>query len=152
MWSPDVELQAEIEERSMPEPNTGCWLWMHRATALGYPQMSGDGGYAHRASYRAFNGPLADRDVVRHRCDTPRCVNPDHLLVGTQGDNLADMRARQRNARGSRHGLSKLKDKDIYEIRALRERNLTYAQIGEAVGISQSMVGFIVTGKNWRHL
>jgi len=81
--------------------NTGCWLWAGSVTGGGYgrAKIGGRAGrdyYAHRASYVAFVGPLAEGEVVRHRCDTPTCVNPAHLLAGSQADNILDAWTRGR--------------------------------------------------------
>jgi hypothetical protein len=91
----DHALQTRIEHKSTPEPNSGCWLW-----------DSGNGGYgtirldknvpAHRASYAAFVGEIPNGMVVRHKCDTPACVNPDHLTLGSHRENTIDAHRRRR--------------------------------------------------------
>jgi hypothetical protein len=87
----------------------GCWIWTGATVDGGYGQFSlGRDGYAsvvqqaHRWSYEHFVGAIPDGMCVLHRCDTPACVNPEHLFLGTQSDNMADMRAkgRGRNAAG----------------------------------------------------
>ena len=88
------------------DPNTGCWLWAGRMSGNGYGQASGRRGKpAHRLSYESRHGPIPPGMVIMHRCDTPLCVNPAHLRVGTQADNVRDMyikgrwcRARRREA------------------------------------------------------
>jgi hypothetical protein len=83
-----------------PEPNSGCWIWFRGCTKAGYGQITvghKDKRYAHRLSYELFAGPIADQDHVRHKCDTPCCVNPDHLLCGTNQDNRTDMARRNRS-------------------------------------------------------
>ena len=94
----------KIEKHSIPEPNSGCWLWIGSLKNSGYGQVGWgsvlDGSRtmlsAHRAAYLAFNGPIPDGLLVRHICDNKVCVNPDHLIVGTQSDNLDDMTCRGR--------------------------------------------------------
>jgi hypothetical protein len=101
--------QAYILERSIPEPNSGCWLWLPSCTKWGYGaaywgrRKNGTSQQinAHRLSYKAFVGPVDDDLDVCHTCDLRPCVNPDHLFSGTRTDNLRDMERKLRGRRGS---------------------------------------------------
>lgn len=75
-----------------PEPNTGCWLWGGGLTNGGYGRFKFEGRtqLAHRISYRFYNGGLCDERQVCHSCDTPSCVNPDHLFSCNQKENISD--------------------------------------------------------------
>lgn len=75
-----------------PIPEVGCWIWMRGLNGRGYPFMRvrGRSMRAHRVSYEVFNGPLNPSLMVCHRCDTPSCVNPDHLFLGTNSENILD--------------------------------------------------------------
>lgn len=95
----------------------GCWNWT-ASTIKGYGQMyyRAPGSdrieklYAHRFAYQTFVGPIPPGVVVRHSCDNPLCVNPDHLLLGSQQDNRADMAKRGRGLRsksGMPYGVTK---------------------------------------------
>lgn len=77
-----------------------CWMWLGVVQPNGYGQFK---GLAHRWAYEQFVGPLYEGCVIRHSCDEPLCVNPDHLLIGSQADNVADRVARGRSARGPRN-------------------------------------------------
>jgi hypothetical protein len=93
-------LLERMMERALPEPNSGCWLWIGGLYFRGYGMAFLPGGkpaLAHRAMLIAHGVALKDEDVVCHRCDMPCCVNPDHLFVGTQADNLRDMCAKGRH-------------------------------------------------------
>lgn len=78
-----------------------CFEWPNGKTAAGYGQMTirGKVEYAHRVFYEAAHGPIPEGHVVRHTCDNPPCVNPNHLVSGTQLENMADMVARGRSGK-----------------------------------------------------
>jgi hypothetical protein len=98
-----TKLQDRIRSSSTPEPNSGCWLWDLRLNKRGYGriQLNYKTELAHRASYKAFWGDPGALCVC-HRCDTPACVNPEHLFLGSIGDNVDDMirKGRKRNSKG----------------------------------------------------
>ena len=84
-----------------PEPMTGCHLWIGGADPDGYGVISRQGRRgkqerAHRVAYELFVGPIPDGICVLHRCDTPACVNPEHLFLGTNLDNVRDRDAKGR--------------------------------------------------------
>lgn len=89
-------LRDYIERRSIPVPWSGCWIWEGSAGAgkpgYRYGDFRFQGRYytAHRASYEVFKGPIPVGLQVLHSCDTTLCVNPAHLSVGTNNDNIAD--------------------------------------------------------------
>lgn len=95
-----VGLTPQIIARfwSKVQRGDGCWLWMAATFPTGYGQFNAgrflngkqDTRYAHRVAYELAHGPIPDGLVVRHQCDTPRCVRASHLLIGTQADNIAD--------------------------------------------------------------
>lgn len=87
-----------LEANSIPEPNTGCWLWLGRVTGgrRGRPQypICSEHGRKHYVSHLAIDVPPGM--IACHRCDTPLCVNPGHLFVGTHADNRQDAVAKGR--------------------------------------------------------
>ncbi len=99
--------QEKLFNKTSPEPTSGCWIWLGATANCGYGElrMKGVRTRAHRYSYELFKGPIPKGLFVCHSCDVPACVNPDHLWVGTQKDNLADMVRKERSASGSRNGM-----------------------------------------------
>lgn len=91
-----VSPEASFEAKYIPEPNSGCWLWIGALNPNGYGQlkMPHQAVLAHRFSYERFNGPLLEGMVLDHLCRQRCCVNPEHLEQVTQAVNLA---------RGGRH-------------------------------------------------
>jgi hypothetical protein len=85
----DTQLIAYIEARQIPEPNSGCWLWLGPSANRGYGQarLADMRTSAHRASYIAYRGPVPDDMDVDHLCRNPACVNPDHLEAVTHQEN-----------------------------------------------------------------
>jgi len=98
-------------------------------------------------------GYLPKGQVVRHSCDNPSCVNPDHLLIGTQQDNVDDMhdrgRARQGHALGEAHGNAKLTVALVREIRASTETTL---QLHRRLGISRPTIDSVRKRETWKHV
>jgi len=89
---------------------------------------------------------------VCHSCDTPECVNVNHLFLGTHRDNDNDRHAKGRDARGSRHGMAKLSEADIATIRLRRGAGETPRSIAESYGVHLSLIYLIAKRKNWKHV
>ena len=155
-----IEAQTYVLENSIWTPFCGCRIWL-LAWLVGYGQTSRFGEiYAHRLSYRAFKGEIPeDKPYILHICDTRCCVNPDHLLAGTQKQNIQDAVRKGRIATGKRNGNSthpekrprKLSKEDIVIIFQLRKENLPQEKIGKIIGCSRSNVRDILLGKTWSH-
>ena len=96
-------LDAILEHRSIPEPNSGCRLWLAFLNATGYGQIryKKRAYQAHRLAWIAKHGPIPEGLQVLHKCDVRSCINPDHLWLGTQADNIHDMIAKGRRGRRS---------------------------------------------------
>lgn len=151
-WS----IGAKLAYYTDPQPN-GCWLWRGTIDRRGYGQLRLGRlklRKAHRLSWEDARGPIPPGMHVCHRCDTPACVNPDHLFLGTHADNMADMVAKGRAkgggaAKGAANRMAKLTEEQALAVRAdTRSQRV----IAEAFGISQSNVYAIRAGIAWTHL
>ena len=145
---------------------TGCWLWAGAKNNMGYGKI-GEGGkrgktlLAHRVSYELANGAIPEGDgfhgvCVCHWCDSPACVNPAHLFLGTQAENMADSARKGRMDRthklkGTSHGSAKLTEAQVLEIRSMRGA-MSQRKIADLFGIGKTTVGHIINQRNWKHL
>lgn len=124
----------------------------------GITTVNGRSVRAHRKSYADANDISMDEIsglVVRHVCDNPSCINPDHLLIGTQSQNIQDKVDRNRQAKGSENGQSVLSESDVSEIRKLYKKGVrgcgTYA-LAKKYGVNQSTIFRAVAGLTWDHV
>lgn len=147
---------AFVLERACPEPNSGCWLWTKSHNHRGYGAVSSarrGENLAHRLSFRAFVGTIPPGLVVRHSCDTPACVNPAHLLVGTLKDNSNDAVTRGRHLRGSQKPEARLTEAIVRECAQRYATGATsFAKLAREYGVDAATVRFAVRGKTWKHV
>jgi len=137
-------------------PECGCWIWTGAYGSTGYGSFWLDGKNigAHRASWILHGMEVSAGDVLCHRCDTPGCINPAHLSVGSQRDNILDMHAkgRQHSNAGSRHGLHKVTEADVRLIRSRGRAGESSHSIARDFPIAASTIRGILSGKEWRHV
>lgn len=130
------ELIDLIFDVAIPEPSTGCWLWDLDVSGDGYGRFNyrSQSVAAHRLAWSAVNGDIPPGMVVRHDCDQPLCVNPDHLRIGTHADNMADRAKRGRGRWGA------LIDADLDWAAEMRSRKMPYPRIAERLGTTVKTV------------
>lgn len=149
-------LHVRFSRKYQVDDTTGCWVWTASILQTGYGQIQVDGRpmKAHRLSWILARGPIPDGLCVCHRCDNPKCVNPDHLFLGTAAENTADRHAKGRSAMGPGSGTAKLNEQTVAEIRRLYTR---YGHVNNSVhlarrfGVAHSTIGRIVRGERWTH-
>ena len=143
--------QERIESKVEKVAECGCWIWMGSITTRGYGQILSNNKtfYAHRASYMAFKGEIPEGQYVCHKCDTVSCVNPEHLFLGTQKQNLQDMARKGRSTIGERNPQAKLTVEQVLQI---REMQGSHQEIADLMNISRSNVGLIKNRGRWNHV
>lgn len=144
----DAEL---LESLSIPEPNSGCHLWVGHVGQDGYgqwPRLRAGGRRAHRIAFELAAGHPAAA-LVCHRCDVRICVNPEHLFLGSPADNVADMVRKKRHKKGEGVGTAKL---TAFHVRAIRNSPLSLSRAAEEFGVSRSLICAIKQRKVWAHV
>lgn len=160
-------------------PN-GCWIWLGTKDRKGYGKIHAhgkNGVLAHRVAWELTNGLIPNRLHILHHCDNPSCVNPAHLFLGTNADNVADKLKKGRQAqgetiaatrrgdnnvsrryperlvRGEASSLSKLTTEQVIQIISrYRTGGISQKALAKEYGITQSQVNRIVKGQNWKHI
>ena len=134
----------------------GCWEWNRSRHKQGY----GHFGYkmktllAHRVSWMIFKGELSHDIYVCHKCDNPPCVNPDHLFLGTNRDNIIDSieKGRKDPPKGEKNGSSQLSEENVIEIRRLYEIGENQKSLAKKFKTTRGHIGNIVHRRCWKHL
>ncbi len=137
-----------VEARSIPEPMSGCWIWLRSLGSHGYGNacIANTVTVAHRLSYKAFIGTIPDEMLIQHFCDNHWCVAPHHLSVGTDATNAFDKMRKGRAAK-------KLTARDVLAIRArIESGGDTDKAIGNEFGVHKSMVSRIRRRLAWQHV
>lgn len=151
-----MDIVQRLAANVITDPETGCWNWKAGKDTHGYGQMNANGRkrLAHRISFEVHRGLIPEGKCVCHRCDNPACINPDHLFIGTQAENVADMIAKRRDRKASQkgeaHGQAKLTEADVIAIRS--NAHSSQSDLAARYGVSPSQIGNIRRGKRWTHV
>lgn len=136
--------------------NTGCWEWTARTNWFGYGLFQfahkGKAFRSHRLAADDYS-PIPKGMFALHTCDNPPCIRPKHLHYGTQQDNLDDMVRRDRQARGSDNGNSKLDENDVVAIRNdYANGKYNQRELGNIHSVHQTKISSVIRRETWRHV
>lgn len=140
-----------------------CWLWIGAQDGYGYGQLATgsmiDGSRrrerAHRIAYELTIGPIPDGLEVLHKCDNPPCCNPTHLFLGTQTQNIEDMKrkGRAKSLQGEAKSNAVLSDEIVCKLRILYEQGgISQRKAGRLLGLNENTAKAALSGKSWKHV
>lgn len=145
-----------MEQRLLTKINktTTCWNWTGYIGTHGYGKIGVDYDtkFVHRLAFEIWKHPIPNNMIVRHICDNRVCINPDHLILGTQQDNMNDKVERNRQAKGEKHGRVKLTAQDVREIKILLGFDISTQKVADMYNVHKSTIMFIKNGRNWKHI
>lgn len=142
----------------------GCWICTYSPDSGGYPQIKvkGKAYKVSRISYALFVGPIPEKMFVCHSCDNRKCINPEHLWLGTHKENMDDManKGRKITSVGDKNGArlhpdrlrKKLTKEQVIYIRMWAGEGFSNVKIAKSFFISDSHISRIVRGKFWKHV
>ncbi len=158
--------KEQFNDKWTPEPFSGCWLWLLSVNERGYGQAYANSKKpqkAHRCSWEIHNGAIPKGLYVLHRCDTPACVNPAHLFLGTLKDNIQDSIRKGRfrfpphlpgshpiyRQQGEKHWNHRLSAAQVLEI---RNKSGTLRALAKQYGVNFHTIDDIKKRRKWAHI
>lgn len=154
-----IPLEQRVFMRIVKDEQSGCHLFTGNKDSHGYGQIKDRGScvLVHRWMWERANGRKAGASHILHRCDTPSCVNPEHLYAGTHGDNMKDKKLRGRSKNvpsGAAHprAAAKVTEQVVREIKNLLSRGYRQCDIAADFRVSRQLVSDIALHKTWGHL
>lgn len=149
-----LSIKDRLSSLSKVNELTGCIEWVASLSKDGYGKMDIHRRTmrSHIVSYREHKGEFPEGMQVLHTCANRKCINPEHLYIGTHKQNMKDMIRDGNYAYGSRHGRAKIKEADVHEIHLSASKGITRKSLAHKFDLSVTVVGHILTGKLWKHV
>lgn len=156
----------KLSQKIVINPETDCWEWQGFLQPNGYVYVciNYKKTYLHRYSYTVHNGEIPAGMSVLHRCDNRKCVNPNHLFLGTQLDNMRDMHAKGRGligdknpsrknperVQGEKNPMAKLTNEIVLKIYAMLKSGVSVGLLSKRYGVARSTLYDIKSGRIWK--
>jgi HNH endonuclease len=152
-------LKERFLEKLSKKDKNGCINWKGNFASTGGHAIIGfiinGKSYtykAHRLSYQFFKGEIPRKKFVLHSCNNVKCVNPEHLRVGTQKENVRDRIKDETDNKGERHGMSKLTEAKVKKIRKMKKLKMNAATIGAHFNVSEWTIYDVLNKRRWSHV
>lgn len=156
----NITTKDRFERKVLPWfENNGCQLWVgscnnsaRKGSGHGRFYLNGAYPLAHRVAYGLYVGPIREGMQVLHKCDNPRCVNPEHLFLGTQVDNITDMNSKGRAValKGEAHGMAKLNVEIAEKIRQQHASGYSSRELARMYGVCKRTIQNVYQNKFWQ--
>jgi hypothetical protein len=153
---------AKVDKNGPVPPHVpelgNCWIWTGATGYWGYGRLSLNKRWstAHRMSFELAYGAIPEGKFILHRCDTPACVRPDHLRLGTPQENTRDMyekgRAGFAGPKGEDNSHAKLTEQEVIAIRQRFARGELIRRLAVEYQVTVSTLSNIVNGRTWKHV
>jgi len=157
IWKLATPMEREKRIKEHFEKNVikkdGCWDWKFEQKKFTYPRMHFNKNVPriaiHRYSYELYKGSIPEGMWVLHRCDNPRCSNPDHLFLGSSDDNINDMLGKRRHPHGEKHGGAKLTEKEVKEIKS-KLSQFSLMELAKQYNVAKKTILNIKHNRTWK--
>ena len=147
------KIRARKQFESHIDKSKDCWEWTGNLNQGGYGKFgSGSKKAASRIAWEYEYGPIPAKLQVCHTCDNRKCVNPEHLFLGSISDNMADKVKKQRQAKGSKIGSSIITEEIALEIRKMRISGKDYEEIANHFSIGWDLTRKVCKNVIWKHV
>lgn len=146
-----TSIYDRLDDKFIVDEVTGCWVWVGAVASSGYGKIGAGGKWgktisAHRVAWEKVHGEVPGKLQVLHRCDNKLCVNPQHLWVGTQVDNIQDCISK------GRIKTTKLTKDQVVMIRSNYQKGVGTTEISRALNVHQTTIQRVVSRKTWGHI